>query len=140
MPRFLLGCALLLASDSLPQLPEFLTISNDLLANRGLLFSKIQNSYTKTIPQASQHFLHLLHTNCTLTTWQDYFGLVKIREAILQLGAQVADKESNLPVSACKPGLFKGLALAFGRQVDRLGQDRFLFAFLLQNSAAAHVV
>lgn len=69
--KFLLGHAPSLTSDSLPQLLGFLTVSNDSLANRGLLFSKIQNFYTKTIPQALQHFLHLLHTNHTWTTWQE---------------------------------------------------------------------
>jgi len=91
MPRFLLRCALLLTSDSLPQLLGFLNISNDLLANRGLLFSKIQNFYTKIIPEDFQHLLHLLHANCALTTWQDFFRLAKIRKAILQSGTQVAD-------------------------------------------------
>lgn len=88
VPRFLLGHAFLLTSDSLPQRLGFLSL--EWLAGRDFLFSKIQNFYTKIIPQAFQHFLHLLHANHTLTTWQD-FRLVKTREAILQSGAQIAD-------------------------------------------------
>lgn len=108
-----------ITSDSLPQLLGFLTILNDLLANRGLLFPKSHNFYTKTIPQAFQHFLHLLHANCTLTTWKDYFRLVKIREAILQLGLRLQIRNAiSLSLLVSQRYLKGWLWLLVGKLID----------------------